>query len=253
MGRINDAHSRFVAFPPHNSSANRDRQSLQGVLVFSNPFDGVSGGLDQFKRNGQEVLPNLRRQRLQLQLQNPLLVGKAVGCIGKIPLGVRRGAHDVLISQGGLLRLGHFLVGFRDPIRHGEGFQVDHRHVNAKLLQRLGLAGDAGSELFKGFRGVQVVEGCHITGEARQGHGHLLHGRLRDAHALEHSAQCGGELLGLKLAFAKGLRCVFGPLVDFCRPFRAEGGVHHVLDLVQVGCNIDSGLAELNDLFHRKS
>ena len=219
--------------------------------MLRDPFNSVPGNLNCSLGDGHKIIADFRRQRLNLQLQNALLVGEAVRGVGKVALGVRRGAHDVLVAQGGLLCLGHFLVGLRDTLGHGKGFQVDHRHVDAQLLQRLRLAGDARTELFKGFRRVEVVERRHITGEASQGHGHFFHVRLPDAHGFEHGAQRGSELLCLQFALTESLRGVLCPLVNFDRAV-TEGGVHHVLDLVEVGRHADGGLAELDDLLYNK-
>ena len=84
--------------------------------MLRDPFNSVPGNLNCSLGDGHEVLPDLRRQGLDLQLQNALLVREAVRGVGKVALGVRRSAHDVLIAQGCLLRLGHFLVGLRDTL-----------------------------------------------------------------------------------------------------------------------------------------
>ena len=185
-------------------------------------------------------------------MQNALLVGEAVRGVCKVALGVCRSAHDVLIAQGCLLRLGHFLVGLRDTLGHGEGFQIDHGHIDAQLLQRLRFTGDSGAELLKCLRGVEVVERRHITGKTCQRHGHFLHVCLSDAHGFEHGAQGRCELLGLQFAFAESFCGVSGPLVYLDSAIGAEGGIHHVLHLVEVRCHADGGFAELNNFLGDK-
>ena len=101
-------------------------------------------------RCGDQFLADGGADVLDVQLRDARGVRKArAGGAGKVALRVRRNAEQIVIPQRRLLCLRHGGIRLVDALRHGVGFHIGDAHVDAELLERLGLAGNAGADLGK--------------------------------------------------------------------------------------------------------
>ena len=78
-------------------------------------------------------------------------------------------------------------------------------------------------------------------------------GTINGTFETDSDAQRGGELLGLQFALTESFGGVLCPLVDFDCALCAEGGVYHVLHLVEVRCHADGGFSEFDNLLDCES
>ena len=158
--------------------------------------------------------------------------------------------HNVLIPKSGLFCRAHFLPGRVDALAHGVGFQIGNAHVNAQLLQRLGLAGNTAPQLRKGLFRVQIVERRHITGKAGQCKRHILHSSIVQIHAFQHSAHGAGKLFGRKLAHAEAAGGFFCKVFHRSCALFAKGDVHHVLHFLQIRGDINAAFCKIGKVAH---
>ena len=187
-------------------------------------------------------------QVFQIQLHDPLLVGVAVARSGKVALCVRRGLHNVLIPQRGLLCLGHFLPGGVDALAQRIGFQIGHTHVDAQLLQRLGLTRNTAPQLGKGFFRVQIIKRRHIARQSGQRLRHLQHFAVGQVHAFQHGAHGSGKFFCRKSAHAKAACSTLCKVFNDRRALTAKGNVHHVLHFLQVRSHLKAAFGKVHHI-----
>ena len=146
-----------------------------------------------------------------------------------------------------MLGLRHLVIRRRDTLRERVCLEVSNRHVNAELLQRLSLAGNAGADFLESRFEVKVVERRHIAGEADHIFRHIYDGVTCKAGRLEHGTDSTRVPLCAYLVHAVGSKTFFRPRVDSLRS-TSESNVDNVLDFGKVGGIVNSGLDSIKRL-----
>ena len=237
--------------PRDGENADRSSQPYKyrtdHICVLREEGDDIIQPRDDSRKDRQKLLSHNAGKLEPALGEKPGLVGVAVLCACEVSLRVGGCAHKVVVPEHDLLSLRHFVICRRDTLRESVSLKVGNRHVNAELLQRLSLAGNAGTDFLESRFEVEVVERRHIAGEADHIFRHIYDSVTRKTGRLEHGADGAGVPFCAYFVHAVGGKTLFRPQVDSLRS-TSESNVDDVLDFGKVGGIINSGLDSIKRL-----